>query len=769
MLMRSRLWTLAALLIVPTMVKAAEPVVIPTPKKLTLLDGRIEIASKDRKPRACLVVVRPQAAPLRAAVEDINASLSNLGAAELPVVGTAEAAQPINVWIVLATYSDLDALEGLPEIQKAIPAESTLAEAARPDGYILRVAESDQKQIVLCLGHDDRACYYAAQTLIQLFTSSDTLAVEMPRVEIVDWPTYRIRLVKNDASMARRESLERFARVLPQYKINVYALQYHEEEDGTWRKPSARYVENIESVGKIARERGTFDPAMYLCPFLEPRLDLTIQSDVEEYVDRFRWAIRQGYKWLEIDINDWGKWRNVSEAERARFGEMGSYMAHLTTAVHAAVRSEFPEVRMLVCSNNQFYKEPPRPEMISLCKGIPEDVLVYWTGPRSRSRVITAGEIEDWTSKTGRKPFLWDNTIYAHYQPYWVGYVLNAYGNTFPDDMHERLAGPGIHLNCSSHPLYLPGIITFADFLWNPEAYDPERSLRVALERLWGPDAPTAAGQVRQRLVALAKYLYEARRGWITYDGQAAREMLDGLEEAAAKFSAIAGDEALSESLEAKIVRPMRPMVEEFQPSKRRVPRLRQAIEHPDWPGTINPSVEEVVDGTPRGWSFLRGAGRGELRLSEDAHSGKQSLCLAATVWRQKADHPRKYISVRLVHGSEDGGREGHDAYYVEGDKGFRLTFYLKGNVPTVNLKPMGWEAEEGREARHGLRIYPTTIKPTEEWRQYTAIFYTKSETARCVVMFGIVGYEDEGTGLGEFYVDDVKIEPLEGKQGEVQ
>ena len=204
-----------------------------------------------------------------------------------------------------------------------------------------------------------------------------------------------------------------------------------------------------------------------------------------------------------------------------------------------------------------------------MCKNIPQDVLVYWTGPVVRSRRIKKSQVEDWTRITGRKPFLWDNTIYAHFQPYWVGYAFNPFSNEFPDDFPDLLAGPGIHLNANAGPHYAPGMLTFADYMWNPEAYDPERSIKTALRLCWGEEAPEAAQDVQYRLIEIYRMLYNARKSSGMIDRERADEMLSELGESVKKLSEIANDPVLAAYLDSNFATETRKAVENFRPDKK--------------------------------------------------------------------------------------------------------------------------------------------------------------------------------------------------------
>jgi hypothetical protein len=735
----------------------ARPILLPMPKRVTWLNGHLLI-SGSRQARACVIDSGADSKAIDAGIRQLNEVLVELGARPLPVIGTPEDEKAgLLLWVGTEAK--------LPVLSRLVPQATTLPQEVRvPDGYVLRCLRAGERDVIACIGHDDRGCYYGLQTLVQLLQAGES-GVSVPRVGIVDWPTYRIRLVKVSGSRGDPETVARIARLLPRYKANVFALQYHSERDGTWREPSERYRSNIERVGGIAQEDGVLEPGLFLCPFLEPRIDVTKPEDIRAYVDRLRWGIEHGCKWIEVDFNDWAKWEYLSEAEKARFADTGEFSAYLVNETYHNVREKYPDVGVIVCPMIGWYRGPAKPELVTLCRAIPDDVLVYWTGPVTRSRRISEREVADWTTKTGRKPFLWDNTIYAHFQPYWVGYAFNPYYNRFPGNLPELLAGPGIHLNSSAEPHYLPGFLTFADYMWNPEAYDPQRSIRNALQLCWGKEAPDAAQAVQDRLIALHRMLYEAGKGWEAYDRERADRMLTDLGGAIRRLAEVAGDPSLGEFLDSTMLGEARRAIEGFEPPEKLSPRP-QAASRPLADGVVNGSAEEIADGKPVGWSLYGGAGSATLTVSPEAHSGERSLCLEATRWYHDPSHPvhgdRNWINVAIMHGTEAGGMAGWDAYDVEPDRQCRCSFWLRGDVPRVKVVFQGWSTGMGAGARHELEADLTEIEPTEDWREYTATFCTDFDTVKFALKIGILGYEDEGMRLGGIWVDDVVIESIE-------
>lgn len=732
---------------------------LPRPHRLTRLSGSVRLTDNGAA-RACIARADAESAAIDLGIEELNAAIEASGGEPLAVVTPEEAARRRDgvVWVgTRAQAGSLRELLGGRVVE--IPPEARVA-----DGYVIECTRVPGRHIVACMGEDERGCYYGLQTLIQAL-DSDGRDVELPRIFVADRPTYRVRLVKVSGTKGDRAVAAEYAKLLPRYGINVYALQYHDERDGSWREPSEEFLRLVEAVGTTAVEGGVLEPALFVCPYFPPQIDVTEADDVEAYLDRFRHALEHGFRWVEVDFNDWGRWDELSEAERERFENAGAYMAHLTNIVHDRLREQFPDTGVILCPMIGWYHGEAKPEMTPLCREIPGDVLVYWTGPRVRSRHITQKQVRAWTEVTGRKPFLWDNTIYAHFQPYWVGYAFNPYRNVFPEDFHELLAGPGVHLNANAAPHYLPGMMTFADFLWNPDAYDPARSIRNALRLCWGEAAPEVAQSVQDRLVAIHRLLYEAGRGWVAFDREEALAMVDELEQAVERLAEVADDERLGNHLRGEMVASARSAVESFEPPHELTPRP-PVTERPLSEGVVNPSAEELADGRPVGWSLYTGAGVVELTVSDDAHSGDRSVCVQATEWYHNPEHAvhgdRRWINVALVHGSELGGFDGSDAYDVAPASEYRFSFWLKGDAPEALVELQGWWRGFAPGSRHNLPCDLDVIVPTDEWTRYEGTFTTYFDTRKVALKIGLRGYADEGMRLGTLCVDDVMIEPVE-------
>jgi len=112
------------------------------------------------------------------------------------------------------------------------------------------------------------------------------------------------------------------------------------------------------------------------------------------------------------------------------------------------------------------------------------DVAIVWTGPNVASPAITLAQAKEWGEFLHRKPLVWDNfpvndgrSWRVHLGP------LRGRDARLPEAAAGMVSNPMNQPRASMIPL-----ATIADYLWNPGAYDPQRSLDNAVADQYGKD-----------------------------------------------------------------------------------------------------------------------------------------------------------------------------------------------------------------------------------------------------------------------------------------
>jgi hypothetical protein len=162
--------------------------------------------------------------------------------------------------------------------------------------------------------------------------------------------------------------------------------------------------------------------------------------------------------------------------------------------------------------------DPLQRDLNYIGQNMSKNIFILWTGPSVRSRVINTEDVNSWTNNLmGRVPFLWDNTIYSHY-PFTTTALFSAYSNTLPPDFAMRTAGNGMFINgnMNSEGMKVASMTT-NDFLWNPENYDPKKSLVMAMKKRYGSESVALLLEFRDIEMDLRKKIGE-RALWFQAD-----------------------------------------------------------------------------------------------------------------------------------------------------------------------------------------------------------------------------------------------------------
>jgi len=132
---------------------------------------------------------------------------------------------------------------------------------------------------------------------------------------------------------------------------------------------------------------------------------------------------------------------------------------------------------------------------------LPKDVGIYWTGNSSWGFEKTKQDVDWITQSIQRKPWIWQNALdskhafYYHYGTDPVRCWKEWHYDGFFDDVNVYMIDG-----------YNNAAITLADYVWNPGAYDAERSVHEMNAKLFGPDTWLALQSLNEKLSYFDQY-----------------------------------------------------------------------------------------------------------------------------------------------------------------------------------------------------------------------------------------------------------------------
>lgn len=170
--------------------------------------------------------------------------------------------------------------------------------------------------------------------------------------------------------------------------------------------------------------------------------------------------------------------------DKAVFGETVNAHIGLINRYYSALKEIDSSIRLTVCptlyhgKGNEYY-------ISKLGQNIPTLVSVFWTGRDICSRELTSREAVRFIESTHHKPIYWDNYPVNDCSMFNEMHISPIIGRD--SDLYKY--SDGIISNCMEYAecSKIP-LITFADYLWNSENYNPQKSWEGAIKQVVGKD-----------------------------------------------------------------------------------------------------------------------------------------------------------------------------------------------------------------------------------------------------------------------------------------
>lgn len=504
--------------------------IIPFPRRVTYFDQYWDLPSK----KILIRLESKATGPRRVTAEELRDRLSAL----LGPSGT----------VLIAASSDprdsfdLQILIGTPEkdpgLRKLIPSSVRFGNAPMPvrdEEYAIRFIADRELHLVLCVGAGPRGCYFATQSLLQLFVKDEETGVRLRVAEVDDWPSFELRStsVFQQPSEGEEETLNEAlgaTRWLGFSKFNTINVHYLHNQPGSWRAPPAEYREYAREATLWARRRD-LNVMDFVNPFFgEPtaystssKIVISRPEELDALVNSFRCTFDYGANMAMLCMDDFvpnpfPPYHLTNDEDREHFEDLAEATIYLIHELQRRLRELNPEARLIWCPpwfSTWMLDEMKQKQGIEMVRrvteAIPQDVAVVWTGPGVRSKAVAVEDIEKWQRYTGReKPFLWDNTFYERRKDgkhIGVNILCDLFETRYPEKMWQRV-DEGIHYNnASSDAVARIGLLDLANYLWNPEAYDPELSREACIRKVAGVQAVKPVLRFRGTYYALFELL----------------------------------------------------------------------------------------------------------------------------------------------------------------------------------------------------------------------------------------------------------------------
>ena len=355
------------------------------------------------------------------------------------------------------------------------------------EGYVLRFERDDGgREHVILYGPGKRGTLYAAMSFCQLVRQNGGV-LEARRVDVTDWPTFLVRCTPLLYTAPNaHDDIDFRSRIKVNMGIFGVGMPLPDPKPGEPTPQELTSSVDMVSYGVRTARMGFLELINPYTFKSEGQINLNNPDDIDRLTRCFDAGLSAGAEGIMLCLDD--TCREITYEELIRFRDTGYAHAYLYTKLYDALKPRYPDRLFLFLPvpyggipGDQMNKD----YMNILGALLPQDVGLVWSGPGGQASRVDQGEIELYSSFVGgRRPFYWDNSAM------WVhkllqGQFLDPYRTKLAPGMAHRLFARGTHLLTPCDEVFL---LTWADCLWNPEAYDADRSWRRALAMLAGQE-----------------------------------------------------------------------------------------------------------------------------------------------------------------------------------------------------------------------------------------------------------------------------------------
>jgi hypothetical protein len=267
-------------------------------------------------------------------------------------------------------------------------------------------------------------------------------------------------------------------------RVGMTSYIYAPKEDphlrGRWRDPYPKdqltqFKELLEAAGEHGVE---FHYA------LSPGLQIAYSdsADYEALLAKIAHMMDVGVTRFALFFDDMPTWLEA-QADRSRFGDLATAHIDLINRVHEHLADKGGVLSVTPTTYTDAWGD--REYLAKLGEGVNGEIPFFWTGADVVAQEINAAQAQGWQQLARRSPIVWDNfpaNDYARWRPF-LGPLRSR-----SSDLHTAVRGIVANPMNEAHASMIP-LATVADYARDPEAYDPDRSLRSALETLYGAEA----------------------------------------------------------------------------------------------------------------------------------------------------------------------------------------------------------------------------------------------------------------------------------------
>ncbi len=273
-------------------------------------------------------------------------------------------------------------------------------------------------------------------------------------------------------------------RLMAKYGMNTfyYAPKDDEYHRAKWNIP---YPEK-----ELTELKELFDTAaeneLNVCWCVGPGLTYhyTSDDDFEALIAKFRNVYSIGVRNFGLLLDDIANDFQYEDDSKEYDGIVDAHIV-LVNKTYNALKALDADITLTVCPT-QYFGDAEDYYISKFGCGLPAEVKIFWTGKEICSTFLTCRDADDFARSTNHKPLYWDNYPVNDAEMFQEMHLGAVKGRD--KELYKHSDGLISNVMEYAEASKIP-LMTIADYLWNPVAYDCEKSLENAQCEILGEKA----------------------------------------------------------------------------------------------------------------------------------------------------------------------------------------------------------------------------------------------------------------------------------------
>ena len=363
-------------------------------------------------------------------------------------------------------------------------------------------------------GTDYQGLLWAISSLNQMIFIKDGETV-VRTVDLVDWPDSELRGMLPESTY----DIKQLAHLMVAFKLNLVdfrATLSQDIEHGTdWRLPRSTIFHDRLNEAKdqlTSLEFVWYAGARFLGYDQVPQINCSSQADFDIIYNNFAAPIANAGGNLSVQFDDTRYPLHPDDLNT--FGTAAIADSFLLTKLSQNLSSDYPGRR--IAFTPPYYWGPiapnPLPESrdvyLNVIGNLPQNIDVYWTGPRVRSDTVLPVHVSWEVARINRKPLIFQNGIGTphaydfHYMTDPVYSLSNWYYDGYLNDTKAYMLNGGDIEKSGA-------LVSIADWAWNQALFNPDSTIKEASIKLTGATAYPILKAMNTELSVFDPYNFE--------------------------------------------------------------------------------------------------------------------------------------------------------------------------------------------------------------------------------------------------------------------